>query len=944
MESDREPDSGAVRAESSMLKPAQVGRFPLTKPLLFVLAILFIFPGATSIVSLANFDNYYPKYCSDMLPLSPPLEAATTDSVQSLTGYFSASVGRHSISGVSFQPAKAFKTGIQGLIKLRGSLVLMDPNAMIPKNPGNSTKGRRLRVRNFHVRGPSLIPLQRRDRARFKLYGYWSQSSGKLCMIGSTLFHANGGKLHSYDALLKLNYPVQPSINASLITGILESLDGSDSLNDQFESVSLLGLIKNVDYDYTLMEKERGKASFNEFGGEENLSLERINQDVCTAFRWNSALELEYDSFCSNTSNNCNPLGRDVQFSPKIILLTRIKCSSEGKMRLLMKFRNSTNFFYNVDYYGFDPSITFIGEGEWDRKENRLCAVVCRFLNFSESLSDTFIGDCSIRLCLSFPSSLSLKSRSPLVGQVWTTKPVDDSGYFMKVGLQGSGKPLTGMKYEYNSVASSRPTCVKPKNAKRKGKIYPDPTSRDMSFDMLVKDSKGLVARGYSAPFFVANQLYDSSPFGLHYFEVANQTTTTTTTEGSSSVSLQNISYTMSFTVLSTFKVGSVDFSPNKTVEILAEGTYNREYGSLCMVGCRRLRESSSRSSSSFDCEIQVDVEFPPLKAKSSEKTKGSIQSTRDKSDPLYFEPFQLSSNSAYLGQVQESIWRMDLEIVMVLISNSLTCIFLGLQLYHVKKHPNTISLISMLMLVVLTLGLMTPLILNFEALFDGKSNRPNYILGASGGWLEVNEVVVRVVTMVAFLLQLRLLQLNWSARTQNGLSSWASEKKVVYVLLPLYISGGLIAWFVFLWKNSTTPSNLLSQRPQLSLWEHSRSYAGLVLDGFLLPQILFNMFSDSTETSLASSFYIGITMVRLLPHGYDLCRAQISAWYPDISYIYANHRMDFYSTAWDIIIPCSGVIFAIIILLQQRFGGRVLLPRRFRTDSSYNKVPSIEL
>ncbi|TYG97326.1 hypothetical protein ES288_A10G030100v1 [Gossypium darwinii] len=334
-------------------------------------------------------------------------------------------------------------------------------------------------------------------------------------------------------------------------------------------------------------------------------------------------------------------------------------------------------------------------------------------------------------------------------------------------------------------------------------------------------------------------------------------------------------------------------------------------------------------------------------------RVKGRIESTRIKSDPLYFGPINFSSRSFYAGQAKESIWRMDLEITMVLISNTLACLFVGMQLFHVKRHPEVLPFISVFMLVVLTLGHMIPLLLNFEALFVKNSNQQNAFL-ESGGWLEVNEIIVRAVTMVAFLLQFRLLQLTWSIRqgddSQKGF--WDAEKKALCVSLPLYLTGGLIAWFVHRWKNSHQTPFLQPHHKRLrmvpyqnrfyhqtSFWTNFKSYGGLILDGFLLPQILFNIFSKSNETALAASFYIGTTLVRLLPHAYDIYRAHSSSGYLDLSYIYANHKMDFYSTAWDIIIPCGGLLFAIFVFLQQRYGGQYLLPKRFRKDAVYEKV-----
>jgi hypothetical protein len=85
----------------------------------------------------------------------------------------------------------------------------------------------------------------------------------------------------------------------------------------------------------------------------------------------------------------------------------------------------------------------------------------------------------------------------------------------------------------------------------------------------------------------------------------------------------------------------------------------------------------------------------------------------------------------------------MDLESTMALISMTLACIFIAVQLFHVKKVPEALPAMSITMLVVLALGYMIPLVLNFEALFKNSNKQTVPLSG--GGWLEVNEVVVRI-------------------------------------------------------------------------------------------------------------------------------------------------------------------------------------------------------
>ncbi|MCI24119.1 hypothetical protein A2U01_0045302, partial [Trifolium medium] len=169
-------------------------------------------------------------------------------------------------------------------------------------------------------------------------------------------------------------------------------------------------------------------------------------------------------------------------------------------------------------------------------------------------------------------------------------------------------------------------------------------------------------------------------------------------------------------------------------------------------------------------------------------------------------------------------------------------------------------------MMSILTLGHMIPLVLNFEATLAQDYYNKNFVFGYVG-WLEVNEISVRIITMVAFLLQFRLLQLTWSSRKTNESENrlWIAERKATYVTFPLYAAGLLISLLLKLkrddFQNDTS-------------WEKMKSYGGLVLDGFLLPQVILNLFSNMNENVLSCSFYFGTTFVRLLPHAYDLYRA----------------------------------------------------------------------
>ncbi|KAK9131782.1 hypothetical protein Scep_011310 [Stephania cephalantha] len=550
---------------------------------------------------------------------------------------------------------------------------------------------------------------------------------------------------------------------------------------------------------------------------------------------------------------------------------------------------------------------------------------------------------------LRFPAVLSIKSRSSVVGQIWSNKTAKESDHFGGIKFRSSvernvGAP--GLKYQYTELERVNKLCPKKAVVGIKRKVYPDAYSFDMRFDMNVKNSKGERTWGYFTPLSIGDEFFEQS---VHFVGVAMAPESSVVYRRQNYSTVMNVSYAISFSNPVHFNFDGRHSSTNSTstFKIRAEGVYDSGSGSLCMIGCRDLASNlqGSKQNESLDCEILINAQFPALHAKKKANVEGTIESTRKKSDLLHFERLEFSAIAMSTTDAVESVWRMDLEITMVLISNTLLCIFVCLQLFYVKKHPDVLPSISLLMLVILTLGSMIPLVLNFEALFLSNRTRQN-VLSGGGGWLEVNEVIVRVVTMVAFLLQVRLLQLTWSSRTGEGNSKgiWTAEKKALYVLLPLYLLGGLIAWFVLRWDNYSELTDFSNGSVVLdenhSLLGDLRSYAGLLLDGFLLPQILLNIFFRSKDKILSHAFYLGVTAVRLLPHAYDLYRANSYSAYNNASYFYANPHGDYFSTAWDVIILCGGSILAVLVYVQQRLGGRCILPRSYRDFDLYEKVP----
>ncbi|KAL2495052.1 hypothetical protein Fot_38809 [Forsythia ovata] len=824
---------------------------------------------------------------------------------------------------------KVYRTQADGVFKIEAALRLTGVQGR--EYFGNFTR-RELRL--VHYR-PPRIPLAPRDALRvlgFSVTGYWDSSSGKVCMVGSGL-----GKLRSVHAVLKLDYPDSSSIFNSLVNGTLESLDVNDNYLN-LKPVKILGMnLRN--YKYELIDKEVKNNGFHVSDDLPNVSLglEDLGQTLCQFIRSAGVVELNYMSECSSV--NCDFLGGGNGNSmPRVMNFNEIECSGDGRVRYLLGLGD---LVYNGYQLPFEPNMTLVSEGKWNVEKKRLDMVGCRILS---DFGRSSVGECEIRLRLRFPARWTVRERSAVVGEMWSSGSVNESGYFGRVALanrKNRNLRVTRLRYEFTEIENVRRSCTNRMVQKVKGGTYPGGQSSDMRFDMIVRNKNIKEAWGYSSPLYVDDKFYQASVVLGREVESRGHVR-------QNPRSVINVSYVLSFAAPLEFELSS-EFMQVKSVEISAEGLYDSKSGHLCMVGCMQNESPNLKvgRNSSLDCEILVEIQYPSLNAKNGGLVKGTIESTRRKSDPFYFEAFHILSHSIYAKQAKESIWRMDLEITMVLISNTLNCIFVGLQLFHVKRHPNVLPFISVMMLFVLSLAHMIPLLLNFEALFRVSRNSGNSlnVYFGSDGWLELNEVLVRVITMIAFLLELRLLQLAWSSRSGHGSQTalWISDKKVLYLSLPMYIGGGLIAWFVHLSRKSyPTPSLRISHvgYKQQSLWGDLKSYAGLILDGFLFPQILFNLFCDAKEKALAPSFYIGTTFVPLLPHAYDLYRSHSSTW--SFNYIYANPRMDYYSTTWDIVICLGGLLFVFLIYSQQRFGGCCFLPKRYRQSSSYEKVPVV--
>ncbi|XP_045802809.1 uncharacterized protein LOC123896472 [Trifolium pratense] len=894
---------------------------------------MFIF--LITLLTISSFSSSQPSYkdhCSSIITESTPKNLIIHNSFP-LGGYFTGGSGIIHDETSFIKYSSFYLSNIQIHETINTDLFKVESTVSFRTKPNTVY----YHVSNFSYGDKRSYRSQRHFRSNyvtFKLEGFWSKSSGKVCMVGTGISYSETGDSLDHDAVLKLNNVFDSSNITSFISGSLESLNSEkgDEKNHYFETISLM-MFSKANYSYSLDSKEvENEFSFeSEVSEKKGLSLNPYSSSFCSLplSRALKRLQLEYTHEC-NSPKNCSPVVSDQL--PYMMSLKGAECShtdNKHRLKVLMVFSNKSDYWIEK---GFNPKTMLIGEGWWDEKKNALHVVACHFIGIMKSSWDgTRIGDCSVRLRLSFPSVWSIENTNNIVGKIWSNKTANDPNYFKMITFRIFDDARVGYrasKYEYSKLEKVKKSCPTHKVVENKGRtIFPNVYSYDMRFDMSVRDieSNIKVAFGSSAPLSVGEQIYDVPAYTSNF-------TAESPMVMFNNASLFNISYKITiFSNATLYNRNSVFNLSSYRVKISAEGIYDARTGTLCMIGCRNLNSKAGTPlAGSVDCEILLKFQFPSLDTTNGSHIKGSIESMRKKSDHLYFKSLEVSSYAIYSETAIKAVWRMDMEIIMVLISTTLSCVFMALQLYHVKRNPNALPLISISMISILTLGHMIPLVLNFEAILAQDPNNKNFVFGYVG-WLEVNEIAVRIITMVAFLLQFRLLQLTWSSRKTNESENrlWIAERKATYVTFPLYAAGLLISLLLKLkrddFQNDTS-------------WEKMKSYGGLVLDGFLLPQVILNLFSNMNENVLSCSFYFGTTFVRLLPHAYDLYRAHNYARLSDGSYFYANPNADFYSTTWDIVIPLGGILFAVIIYLQQRFGAQCVIPQRFK-GSEYEKV-----
>jgi hypothetical protein len=817
---------------------------------------------------------------------------------------FSADDQLHSIyRSFSLVPDHVIRTSDPTLIHLTATLTLTGP-----RSNKYLTLGRRLN----HTFAESIS---------FVLDGYYSSASLQLCMVGTGTEPAANGSLKQYTNItLRLHVPSPSTLTDPFMTG---TLDGSSD----FGAINLLAYDEGEDYKYG------ERAACSSLVQPSMGSLRTLGSDsVCGQLMLTSYMLLDHHDGAPAKLRRMH--------------INRIVCTAEGAVHAYMLFSNDTRSGrrgYSSYYNLMVNEEAVVADGHWDSDRKMLCLRACRVVRSVPST--VAVRECKIGMSFWFPAMWTVLERSVVAGVLWNSdqkRMIDgDAGPISGVisafsfDFDDNRMNLSDVKYTYNDtmLEVAKKHYLKMNKEKIKG-LLPVPeyyTDFCLRFYManagsgdayprtigsVVLNDEGEAADGSTRPAVVDDLL--SISYDIHHYAPLHE---------------KRVNVSSPYTL--------------EEGQISAEGVYDPKRGIMSMVGCQDHKGS-------MDCQILITVQFASLGDRAQGLgNRGAINSLRDRADRLFFEKMDITMYGAYPMWLSEAISRMDLESIMLVASTTLSCLFTVLQILHTKRNPETAPAMSVTMLVILSLGHLAPLVLSFEVLF--LSRRSQYFLYSTmEGWIELNQAMVRVPALIALLLQLRLLQLALfgrlrSARHQSEPTSTPStaisERVVLQVCLPLYLLGGILTTIV---HAINAPAAAAASEGSLAAsvgglldtpWGDLVAYAGLVLDGFLLPQVILNV-SGSGVRAISPWFYMGGTVIRVAPHVYDAVRGRI---YGELgarlSRVYANPRGDLFGVAWDIVVPCGAALLATLLFLHQRRGDASLLPSERRTSGGYEMV-----
>lgn len=811
--------------------------------------------------------------------------------------------------------------------------------------------------------------------------------------------------------LLLLRYPKTLSLTSRAVRGEMKSLNEQTSVKyfDQLHLSSQLGAYSNYQFGSAkLVGKACSRYPYkDDMVGGARLDIYKGNGfcDILDQFVSGEVLTVVPNWNCNSTDEYCSKLGpfaaeREIRatdggFGNVGLMMQDVRCEPRTGPNNISSARVSAVFraippwessSLAAQRTGLD-GMTLSAEGIWSSSAGQLCMVGCL------GLGDTA---CHSRICLYVPMSFSIRQRNIIFGRIYSIgdsvngshyplsfeRPIHSSQLWNKYGY--GSFPLNTYKYSKIKLAGAFLERSEPLDfsaiIKKSLLSYPKKGDNNDELASLSNLSEDLTLHipavpdtlldvHLEKPFLQMEILSLNSLLG-RYWSFRNESVAKDSVS-----SLSEDASTERQLLLNVSAELTLSGEPYKNVSVLyLEGLYNPIDGKLYAIGCRDVRASwkilyeSMDLEDGLDCSVEVKVKYPPTTARwlMSPSAEIAISSHRTNDDPLYFMPINLRTLPIlYREQREDILSRKGVEGILRILTLSFATACILSQLFYIRDSIREIPFISLVTLGVQALGYSIPLVTGAEALFARMASETfeaeSYDLGKNQ-WFEMVDYIVKILVLTAFLLTVRLGQKVWKSRirllTRTPLEPHRvpNDRRIFLISFGVHALGFLVILVVHSVNSSKRPSKLESyidsrgNNHKMHEWVNQlEEYVGLIQDFFLLPQIIGNFLWQINGKPLRKAYYMGITVVRLLPHVYDYMRAPVFNPYFSQEYEFVNPSLDFYSKFGDVAIPVTAAALASIIYVQQKWNyeklshtlrsGQKLLPLGSRV---YERLPSL--
>lgn len=778
--------------------------------------------------------------------------------------------------------------------------------------------------------------------------------------------------------LLQLHYPSKLSLTSREIRGKLTSFNRHSNPRyfDGIDIYSQLAAYSNYGFDSgSLVAKACDPYPYADNFQSKGIEIYRGKQLCSTLMQLTSGqiLDVVPNWQCNGTNDFCSKLGPfmmddEVQrtngsFKNTKLIVQDVRCIDPSDSSVVKSSITNVSAVFRtvppshsqalaVERSGLN-GLTLPAEGKWSSSAGQLCMVGCLGSIKTEDSA------CNSRICIYIPLTLSIKQRSVVIGSIFSIKNDTNSFYPLSFELllhppQLPWDVLNKMSYKYSKTDLAGSMLERDEPVGFGDQImksllkYPlkELGKTRQSFSLLSEDlsvhSLGIFepfSKGHFVKTFIDMDVIAIEEFvGVDWVQASNTSVIPEDVrESPHSEGPEEEKFFLK--VAAQLKVEG-NFS-----NLFVEGLYDPRVGRMYLMGCRDVRapwsvlHDSGDLEDGLDCLVEVKLEYPPTNARwfINPTVKLSVTSKRTEDDPLFFRQIKIQTLPIlYRRQREEIISRKSVEGMLRILTLSVMIGCILSELFYIRGKREVAPYISLVMLGLQAIGYSIPLITGAEALFErlkSDSEDNEFSVLSRSRWSEVIDYIAKLLVLIAFLLTLRLCQRVWKSRirllTRSPLEPWRvpSDKRVLAISSAIHAIGFLVVLIVHTVRTSSRPiqsSTYLDWKGNVHKqheWETQlKEYVGLVQDFFLLPQIVGNIIWHIECKPLRKLYYIGVTVLRLLPHIYDYLRSPVFNPYFANEYDFANPSLDFYSKFGDIAIPVTAVVLAIVVFIQQRW------------------------